>query len=157
MTSIIQLKNKKIVSTCGNKGSGLMNIWTLDENNDKIIQRESVMNVFCYCINSLVEIEDNKVAVGGYKFIRIVNINKKVIEAKIECHNCLISSITLLNDGCIASASEEGNISIINNIFYDKLNTIEFAHDMIIFSLCTLNDKTFCSSSKDGVIKIWTY
>jgi WD40 repeat protein len=157
VTSIIQLKNKKIVSTCGNQESGLMNIWTLDEKNDKIIQIESVMNVFCYCINSLVEIEDNKVAVGGYKFIRIVNINKKVIEAKIECHNCLISSITILNDGCIASASEEGNISIINNIFYDKLNIIEFAHDMIIFSLCTLNDKSFCSSSKDGVIKIWTY
>ena len=157
VTSIIQLKNKKIVSTCGNKEGGLMKIWTLDESNDKILQIESIKNVFCYCMNSLVEIEGNKVAVGGYKFIRIVNINKKIIEVKIECHNCLISAVTILNDGCIVSASEEGNIAIINNIFYDKLNTIEFAHDMIIFSLCFLNDKSFCSSSKDGVIKIWTY
>lgn len=157
VTSIIQLKNEKIISACGNKESGLMKIWTLDKKNEEIIEIESIMNAFCYCMNSLVEIEDNKVAVGGYKFIRIVNIHKKEIEAKIECHNCLISSIAVLNDGCIVSASEEGNINIINNVFYDNLNTIEFAHDMIIFSLCTLNKNSFCSSSKDGVIKIWTY
>ena len=40
------------------------------------------------------EIDNNKVAVGGYKIIRIVNIKGKQIEARIECHNCLISSIT---------------------------------------------------------------
>ena len=103
------------------------------------------------------EIDNNKVAVGGYKIIRIVNIKRKQIEARIECHNCLISSITILNDGSIVSVSEEGNLTITNPIFYDNLKTIEYAHDMIIFSLCTLNDKTFCSSSKDGVIKVWSY
>jgi WD40 repeat protein len=157
VTSIIQLKNKKIVSTCGNKENGLMKIWTLDENNDKILQIESVKEAFCYCINSLVEIEGNKVVVGGYKYIRVVNINQKIIEAKIECHICLICSIIILNDGSIVSASEEGSIVIINNIFYDKLNSIDFAHDLIIFSLCVLNNDSFCSSSKDGVIKIWSY
>lgn len=157
VTSIIQLKNKKIVSGSGNKDGGLMKIWTLDENNNKIIKQDSILNAFCYCTNSLIEIDNNKVAVGGYKIIRIVNINRKQIEAKIECHNCLISSITLLNDGCIVSASEEGNISIINPIFYNNLKTIDFAHDMIIFSLCTLNNNSFCSSSKDGIIKVWTF
>ena len=157
VTSIIQLKNKKIISTSGNKDGGLMKVWTLDDTSDNIIHQESILEVFCYCMNSLVELEDNKVAVGGYKIIRIVNINRKQIEARIQCHNCLISSITVLNNGYIVSASEDGNISIINPIFYDNLESIEFAHDMIIFSLCTLNDKTFCSSSKDGVIKVWSY
>ena len=157
VTSIIQLKNKKIISTSGNKDGGLMKVWTLDDTSDNIINQESILEVFCYCMNSLVELEDNKVAVGGYKIIRIVNINRKQIEARIQCHNCLISSITVLNNGYIVSASEDGNISIINPIFYDNLESIEFAHDMIIFSLCTLNDKTFCSSSKDGVIKVWSY
>jgi WD40 repeat protein len=157
VTSIIQLNNKKIISTSGNKDGGLMKVWTLDDTSDNIINQESILEVFCYCMNSLVELEDNKVAVGGYKIIRIVNINRKQIEARIQCHNCLISSITVLNNGYIVSASEDGNISIINPIFYDNLESIEFAHDMIIFSLCTLNDKTFCSSSKDGVIKVWSY
>ena len=157
VTSIIQLKNKKIISTSGNKDGGLMKVWTLDDTNDNIINQESIIEVFCYCMNSLVELENNKVAVGGYKIIRIVNLNRKQIEARIQCHNCLISSITVLNNGYIVSASEDGNISIINPIFYDNLESIEFAHDMIIFSLCTLNDKSFCSSSKDGVIKVWSY
>ena len=133
-----------------------MKIWTFDENNHKIIKQDSI-HAFCYCTNSLIEIDNNKVAVEGYKIIRIVNINRKQIEAKIECHNCLISSITLLNNGCIVSASEEGNISIINPIFYNNLKTIDFAHDMIIFSLCTLNNNSFCFSSKDGIIKVWTF
>ena len=157
VTSIIQLRNKKIVSTSGNKEGGMMKIWTLDDNNDNIINQESILDVFCYCMNSLVELGNNKIAVGGYKIIRIVNLNRKQIEAKIECHNCLISSITVLNNGYIVSASEDGNITIINPIFYDNLESIEFAHDMIIFSLCTLNNKSFCSSSKDGVIKVWSY
>ena len=157
VTSIIQLQNKKIVSVSGNKEKGMMKIWTLNEKNDKIIKQESMINVFCYCMNSLIEIYDNKVAVGGYKIIRIVNINRKQIEAKIECHNCLISSIALLNDGCIVSASEEGSIAIINPFFYDNLKFIDLAHDMIIFSLCTMNNKCFCSASKDGVIKVWSF
>ena len=156
VTSIIQLKNKKIISTSGNKGKGMMKIWTLNEKNDKIIKRESVINVFCYCNNSLIEINDNKVAAGGYKFIRIVNINRKQIEAIIECHSCLISSMALLNDRYMVSASEGGNIAIINPIFYDIITIIESAHEEIIFSLCTMNKKSFCSSSKDGVIKVWS-
>ena len=135
----------------------MMKIWTLDENNNKIINQDSILNAFCYCTNSLAELENNKVAVGGYKFIRIVNISRKQIVVKIECHSCLISSITVLNDGCIVSASEEGNIAIVNPVFYGILKTIENAHDMIIFSLCTLNDNSFCSSSKDGIIKVWAF
>lgn len=157
VTSIIQLKNKKIVSTSGNKEGGMLKIWTMNEQNDRIIKIESLKDVFCYCINSLVEIKGNKVAVGGYKIIRIVNINKKQIELKIECHNCLISSVSILNDDCIVSASEEGNITIINPFYYDILKSVDFAHDMIIFSLCTLTKNSFCSSSKDGVIKIWKF
>ena len=157
VTSIIQLKNKKIISVTGKK-DGMMKIWTLDETNDNIIKQESVVNTFCHCSNSLVEIDNNKVVIGAYEIIRIVNVKRKQIEAIIECHsNSLISSITVLNNGCIVSACEEGNIAIINPIFYDNLKTIELAHDMMIFSLCTLSNKSFCSSSKDGTIKVWTF
>lgn len=155
--SIIQLKNKKIISVTGKKEEGMMKVWSLDENNDKIINQESIINVLCFCTNSLIEINNNKVAVGEYKIIKIINIEKKQVITNIECHNCLISSVALLNDGCIVSAAEDGNIVIINPIFYQNLKTIEFAHDMIIFSLCTLNNNSFCSSSKDGIIKVWTF
>ena len=39
---------------------------------DKIINQDSIMNAFCYCTNTLVELNNNKVAVGGYKIIRII-------------------------------------------------------------------------------------
>ena len=113
--------------------------------------------VFCHCINSLAELDNGKVAVGGYKIIRIVDINTRQIMLNIECHNSLISALVVMNDKCIVSASEEGNIVIINKVNYNLLKSIESAHDLIIFSLCCLDDNTLCSSSKDGVIKIWDY
>ena len=42
VTSIIQMKNKKIISTCGNKGGGELIIWTFDTNYNKIINIESI-------------------------------------------------------------------------------------------------------------------
>ena len=157
VTSIIQLTNNKIVSTSSKKNLGIMKIWTLNSNNSLLMKEDTIYNVFCYCINSLVEINNNKVAVGGYKIIKIININNSQIELDIEYHNCLISSLTLLNNGCIVSASEEGNINIMDQIVYKNIKNLELAHDMIIFSLCSLDNNTFCSASKDGIIKIWTY
>jgi len=157
VTSIIQMKNKKIVSTSGNKEGGMMKVRTMNENNDVVLDVESMTNVFCYCMNSLVEIDDNKVALGGYNVIKIVNINKKQIELKIECHKYLISSVSVLNDGSIVSASEDGNICVLKEYYYDILKSIDYAHDIIIFSLCTLSNNSFCSSSKDWVFKIWSF
>ena len=164
VTSIIQLKDGKILSTNSKYNEGILKIWKLEliksqegKENYEIKSQETMNNVFCHCINSLVELNDNKVAVGGYRIIRIVNINTKQIILNIECHNSLISALVVMNDGCIVSASEEGNISIINKINYKLLKCIESAHDLIIFSLCCLEDNTLCSASKDGVVKVWEY
>ena len=164
VTSIIQLSNGKIISTSSKNNDGILKIWTLDlikTKDDKyeydLRKQETMHEVFCHCINSLIEIDDNKVAVGGYKIIRIVNINTKQIVLNIDCHNSLISALILMNDGCIAAASEEGNITIINRINYNFLKYIESAHDLIIFSLCCLDNNNLVSASKDGVIKVWDY
>ena len=164
VTSIIQLKNGKIVSTSSKHIEGIMKIWTLNltkTNNDnyyyEIKKEDTIHDIYCYCINSLVEIDNNKVAAGGYKIIRIVNIDTKQIILSIKCHDSLISSIAVMNDGCIAAASEEGNIIIVNKVNYKCLKYIENAHDLIIFSLICLDDNTLCSASKDGIIKIWEY
>lgn len=164
VTSIIQIKDGKILSTSSKNNIGILKIWTLDltKSNDgkdkyEIINQETLNNIFCHCINSLVELNDNKVAVGGYKIIRIVNINTKQILLNIECHNSLISALVVMNDGCIVSASEEGSITILNKNNYKNLKCIESAHDLIIFSLCCLDDNILCSAAKDGVIKVWDY
>ena len=164
VTSILQLKDGKIISTSSKNNEGILKIWTLElikseEGQDyyNIINQETMRKVFCHCINSLAELDNGKVAVGGYKIIRIVDINTRQIMLNIECHNSLISALVVMNDKCIVSASEEGNIVIINKVNYNLLKSIESAHDLIIFSLCCLDDNTLCSSSKDGVIKIWDY
>ena len=150
VTSIIQLKDGKIISTSSKNNEGILKIWTLELIKSKeeqsyynIINQETMSKVFCHCINSLAELDNGKVAVGGYKLIRIVDINAKQIILNIECHNSLISALVIMNDGCIVSASEEGNISIINKINYKLLKCIESAHDLIIFSLCCLEDNIF--------------
>ena len=156
VTSIIQMKNKKIVSTCGNKDNGKLKIWDLDEN--YIIKKvETISNCFCYSINSLIEIKNNRVAVGGYKCIRVINLNYLQIESEIICHGCLISSIAYLNEKYIISASEEGNIKIFSEVNYSIVKKIDNAHEMIIYSMCSLDDNTICTTAKDGTIKVWTY
>ena len=164
VTSIIQLKNGKITSTSAKKNEGILKIWTFElikskegKNYYNIINPETMSEIFCYCINSLVELDDGKIAVGGYKIIRIVDINNKQVMLNIECNNSVISALVVMNDKCIVTASEDRNIDILNKVNYNILKSIETAHDLIIFSLCCLDDNTLCSSSKDGVIKIWDY
>ena len=164
VTSMIQLKNNIIVSTSSKNNDGILKLWTLEliiakdgKMEYDLIKEETMHDIFCHCINSLIDINDDKIAIGGYKIIRIVNVNTKQILLNIECHNSLISALTLMNDVCIVAASEEGNITIFNKVNYKFLKTVESAHDMIIFSLCCLDDNTLCSASKDGVIKVWNY
>ena len=105
VTSIIQLKDGKIISTSSKNNEGILKIWILELIKSKeeqsyynIINQETMSKVFCHCINSLAELDNGKVAVGGYKLIRIVDINAKQIILNIECHNSLISALVVMND-----------------------------------------------------------
>ena len=75
--SIIYLKSNKLVSGTFEEQS--LRFW--NANNYKC-ERE-IIKVQCFTNNSLIELNDNTIAVGGYNNICIVNSNSYQIECRI--------------------------------------------------------------------------
>ena len=120
---------------------------------DKIIKI-----VECSYRNSIFEIDDDRIIVGGYDGMTIVNISSSKIEHQIrnEIHKGVFS-FTRLSDGNILCGCENGYISL-----YDvKLNTLTFKSEKIhrenISCILNLSKRKFISSSFDSTIKVWEY
>ena len=120
-------------------------------------QCDKVIEGVDYCF-SLYQIDKDRVIVGGYDSFCIVNIDKCIIEKRIEdksigyvyCFRKLRDNKTILC-GCY------------NGIFclYD-MNTKQYKitknnHNHHISDLLLIDDNTFLSCSMDDTIKVWRY
>ena len=116
-----------------------------------------INNVECFYNNSLLEIDNNRIIVGRYNVITIVNISNDIIEHQIENDKLdYVYSFVQLRDGNILCGCYDGLICL-----YDiKLNTLSFReekiHDKPVCCLLNLNKYQFISSSF-GEIKVWEY
>ena len=116
-----------------------------------------INNVYCYINNSLLEIDNNRIIVGGENIITIVNISNDIIEHQIKNDELeLISSFVQLRDGNILCGCGKGLICL-----YDiKLNTLSFRekkiHNEGVYCLLNLNQYQFISGSYKE-IKVWEY
>ena len=147
--SIIQLKDKDILIS--ESDDNTLRKWNLlTYQCDKIIN-----NVWCYK-NSLLEIDNNRIIVGGIGIITIVNISNDIIEHQIENDKLsYVYSFVQLRDGNILCGCENGLICL-----YDiKLNTLSFREKEIhyseVYCLLNLNKYQFISCSFE--IKVWEY
>ena len=117
-----------------------------------------IEGVYCYYPNSLYQIDKDRVIVGGENSFSIVNIDKCVIENRIEdillgdvdCFLKLRDNKTILR-GC--------DIGIF--CFYD-MNTKQYKrtknnHEGYITDLLLIDDNTFLSCSTDTTIQVWRY
>ena len=116
-----------------------------------------INDVYCYDNNSLLEIDNNRIIVGGYKVITIVNISNDIIEHQIENDKLYrVDSFLKLRDGNILCGCEDGLICL-----YDiKLNTLSFReekiHNVPVYCLLNINKNQFISSNSYE-IKVWEY
>ena len=78
--------------------------------------------------------------------------NKKV--STMKGHKFGVNSLIQLNDGTIASCSEDNTIKIWDLKTNQDIKTL-IGHSSTIFSLIKLFDGTIASSSQDKTIKIW--
>ena len=151
MRSLLYIKQKDIlISGAGDKDLRLWNMLTYKCEN-------IICGVDCSGSNSIYQIDENKIIVGGYRALLIINIEKFMIEEVI--HNerfgdvyCLVE----LRDGSILSGCSNGKVFI----YGINTNTIEFkdkSHVGDISSLITLNDHIFVSGAYDEIIKVWEY
>ena len=150
--SIIQLKDKDILIS-GSDDKTLRKWNLLTYQCDKIID-----SVDCCDNNSLLEIDNNRIIVGGNRVITIVNISNDIIEHQIKNDKLYYAySFIQLRDGNILCGCENGLICL-----YDiKLNTLTFKEDKIHYGgvrcLLNINKYQFISGSSDNEIKVWEY
>ena len=121
---------------------------------DKVIK-----GVHCCNTNSLYQIDKDRVIVGEHKSFCIVNIDKCIIEKRIEDES-------LGGVGCFLKLRDNKTIlcgCFYNGIFcfYD-MNTKQYKitkynHKGSINDLLLIDDNTFLSCSDDNTIKVWRY
>ena len=116
-----------------------------------------INNVQCIDKNSLLEIDNNRIIVGGYNVITIVNISNDIIEHQIKNDELYYAwSFVQLRDGNILCGCENG----LKCLYDIKLNTLTFKedkiHDIAVCCLLNLNQYQFIGSF-DEEIKVWEY
>ena len=119
---------------------------------DKVIE-----GVDCCLTNSLYQIDKDRVIVGGFNSFSIVNIDKCVIEKRIEDES-------LLRVDCFLKLRDNKTIlcGCDNGIFFYDMNTEQYKitknnHHNTITDLLLIDDNTFLSCSEDSTIKVWRY
>ena len=114
-----------------------------------------IKGVHCCSPNSLYQIDKDKVIIGGYQIINIVNIDKCIIEKTIRdtnfrCVNCFIN---LIDNNMILCGCEKGQFC-----FY-YMNTKEYKinqnnHYSKILDFLMIDEYTFLSCSNNDTIKL---
>ena len=149
VVSIIQIEDKLISGAWDD----MLCIW----NSSTYKFEEKIMNVICCWSHSLLELDKNKILVGGMKAIKIVNIEEYIIEQNIQ-NNELdnIWSLMKLRNGNILCGNDKGVLFCIDlttfSIVYKKKG-----HDKTISSLIKFEENNFITSSEDATIKVWIY
>ena len=112
-------------------------------------------DIFCSSINNIIQIDKNRIAVGGEHRIRIINIEKLKLEKIIVCKK-LVTSLILLKDNTFLAGENDSALrqydietcSYIGEIANSCLNAP--------ISLSQINDQFIISANIDSA-NFWQY
>lgn len=151
--SIIQLKNTECLVSGSGNDENTLRFWNLDVY--KLYY--TVNNILCGWVNSLFEIEDTKLAVGGNKTVVVVNLENLMVEQVIQNEELnFVRCFALLRDGSLLLGCENGHVARLDlNVFRIDFN--QKIHEKGVKTLITLGEKIIASGSVDKEIKIWKY
>ena len=122
--------------------------------NSKTYECVKVINhIYCSSQNSLYELPTEKLIVGGYNTITVVNTDNFQTEARINDEtlnfvNCFLQIQNMLLCGCCF-----GKICEIGEDY--QITYKKSAHSGDLTDLVKLKRNEFASSSRDMTIKIW--
>ena len=116
------------------------------------------MKVECFSQNSMIELGNNKLFVGGKNIIAIIDLNKCIIEQKIEneTKGDHVSSSIYLKEGIILFGSRFGKINIYD-IIKKTITKIKTTLIGDIRCFLKIDENQFITSSIDSVIRLWEY
>ena len=137
--SILETQNKKLVSA-SNKGTLIF------YNPDNLDEIKHINNIRCSSMNSLIEIPNNRIAIGTNRIIFIVKTEKMIIEKRIGIERSVIS-MNLLFDNTLIISDDEYSIHQYNIDNCVNLASIIHAHDSYILCMRQINSKTLITGS----------
>ena len=168
VNSIIQLKNKEVLVSASSKKDSTFRTWDLYTYSEIY----ALKKVQCSYYNSLLELTNGIVVVGGFEVIYMVNVIQKEVVRYIGhqifkgiCIDSLLEVGKYLVCGC-----EKGKVVFINmeNNDYTELQG-EYVHKEDVSGLVVMNlnetkgsdtkkgnvNEVIVSSSFDGTVKVW--
>ena len=152
VSSIIQLDKKQLLVSISQDDT--LRIWNISTYQCQTI----IMKVECFSQNSMIELENNKIFIGGKNKIAIIDLNKCIIEQKIENETKVdhVSSSIYLKEGIILFGTRFGIINIydIRNKTITKIKTTLIGD---IRCFLKINENQFITGSIDSVIRLWEY
>ena len=164
--TILQLKNKEIlVSAIGDK---TLIFWSLIS----YTCESALFGVECVHNNSIVQVDENRIALGHYKGIMIINTDSYSIVTTIKIEKFYkvedltwggVSSMIILRDGNILVGCPDGGFYCVDIETYestyksDTNKTNSKLHSNSITDMLNINDRSFLTCSYDGMIKRWNY
>ena len=112
-------------------------------------------NIFCSCINNIIQIDKNRIAIAGDVRIRIVNIEKFKLEKIIVCES-LITSIILLKDNTFLTGENDSGLRQYDIETCSYIGEITNSCLECPFCLLQINDEIIISANIDSA-NIWQY
>lgn len=153
VNSIIQLKGKEILISGSGGDDGSLRIWCLKTYKCKKVLK----NILCCYYNSMIELSNNRVAVGGENKIFIINTITFQTEQYIKNEVIgFVNSIIELRDGNLLGGFEKGNLGLYD-LNLNEIKMKETSHTKDISGLIQINKTMFVSCSYDKTVKVWSY
>lgn len=146
---LLEVSNKKFFVTGANN---FIHFW--DNNTYECVK--IIKNVGNCSNHSMIEIPNEKLVVGGWKILSIINILTLQLEAKINFDDNIgyIFSILDLKDGSILFGCENGEIYQAETKEYKLIDYRENTHEGKIYGLLLVNNMII-SCAEDEYIKIF--
>ena len=131
-----------------------LRIWNMSTYQcDKVIE-----GVDCCSNNSLYQIDKDRVIVGGYNSFCIVNIDKCVIENRIDDKSFEgVDCFLKLRDNKTILCGCNNGIFCFYDMNTEQYKITKYNHNDYISDLLLIDDNTFLSCSTDTTIKVWRY
>lgn len=149
--SLIEL-SKKDYLVSGGQDSTLM-FW----DNETYRIKKRIEDVSCAWNNSMIEIEKNRLIVGGFDSINIIDLNKFEVEKKIKVEdiNTLYSLVQIHKGIILFGCYSEGHFLFLDVDENTFVNITKGLHSKAIKGLLKLENSLLVSCSEDTTIKLW--
>lgn len=121
----------------------------------------SISNIQTSSRNSMIVLDNNKLIIGGYNLLIVIDTFTYTIDKRIENEDYeTIDCFLQLSDGSLLCALGDMNGRAFVQIELNKYEIIsekENAHESHINDIICINERMFATCSDDKMIKIWKY